>query len=1132
MSSGPATQVEMSDAEVRQVVVERVDRSFIVQAPAGSGKTELLSQRFLALLATVEEPEQVLAITFTRKAASEMRIRILEALDSAREALSEEALQAMEPHKRKRRELGQAVLRADERLGWRLLENPMRLQVRTVDSLADSIARQLPMLAGMAVDLQVTEEAGDLYREAAERTIAEIGNDGREAEAVATLLRYRDNKMMDVRDLLISMLKKRDQWLRIVSSGNTANEAELARLRAELEGALRRAVEEDLRIVRSGVKAALGTDAGELVRLSRIASEKLARVSDELPAASADELDSWRAIADLAMTKEGQIRKIINARHGLADAEDKNSCKAVLKALGERTEDADRVCALLTKVRKLPAARYSEDEWRFVRGLLVTLPRLAAHLKLVFGEEGQVDFIEMASAAKTALESEDGPTELGMAVGTQLKHLLVDEFQDTSQSQLGLVNALTRTWEEDGSNTLFLVGDPMQSIYAFREAEVSIFTRAFSSRATGGRDLRWKVSPARLRANFRSQRGLVEWFNRTHSQILTRDDDATSAVSYSEAEAIKEREPEAVTVKGFAAQDYVAEAKFVAEQVGVALAEDSAQTIAILVKARAHLVHIVRELEDRGIKFRAVKIDELAKRQTVLDLDALARAILDEADRTAWLAILRAPSCGLTLADLWELCRGDRDSTVRSLLTQRAGRLSPDGQRRVAKLLGVLKTATKESTTLSFRLVLERAWIELGGPATFKAEEFEADARDAAAYFDLLEERWAAGVRPGSRQFQSKLNELYAPADTDPSIRVELMTIHGAKGLEWDVVFIPALGRVPRGEDKQLLYWYEQPGEEELLLGPMRSVKVPDPEKTIECYLQTVAKERAKEEKKRLLYVATTRARRKLFLTGSLGKTGVPASNSLMALLWPVYEVAEQLQSSIPAAAAVAAVESTEVPVRPMRRLPEGFKLPEGPVPIEWKGRAVSEESDEKLHTYDWAGETRRRVGTVTHAFLQGISREGAEHWEGRRVEESRLAIRTALVTEGVGPEKIDEAIADVAKALTNSVSDERGRWILGARNEAASELAVTAVIDGEPRRLKIDRTFVEGNIRWIVDFKTTDIEGGDAERFFVDQVEKYREDLARYAEAVRKMDSREIRCALYFPLQKEFRVVNLESAG
>ena len=121
-----------------------VTTSFIVQAPAGSGKTELLIQRCLALLATLEAPESLLAITFTRKAAAEMRGRILDALREA------QAPSGAAGHADTRTgELARAALAADTRYGWRLLANPSRLRIQTIDALNLGLARRLPVLSGL-----------------------------------------------------------------------------------------------------------------------------------------------------------------------------------------------------------------------------------------------------------------------------------------------------------------------------------------------------------------------------------------------------------------------------------------------------------------------------------------------------------------------------------------------------------------------------------------------------------------------------------------------------------------------------------------------------------------------------------------------------------------------------------------------------------------------------------------------------------------------------------------------------------------------------------------------------------------------------------------------------------------------
>ncbi|NND44665.1 MAG: UvrD-helicase domain-containing protein, partial [Xanthomonadales bacterium] len=161
---------QAADADRRQDAID-ASRSFIVQAPAGSGKTELLIQRMLRLLARVEQPEEVLAITFTRKAAAEMRNRLVTEL---REAARDPGAGGLEPHKQLSRELAVQVLQADQAGHWELLLQPNRLQVRTIDSLCSELARRLPILSGLGGGLRVAEQPEALYQRAALRTLAVI----------------------------------------------------------------------------------------------------------------------------------------------------------------------------------------------------------------------------------------------------------------------------------------------------------------------------------------------------------------------------------------------------------------------------------------------------------------------------------------------------------------------------------------------------------------------------------------------------------------------------------------------------------------------------------------------------------------------------------------------------------------------------------------------------------------------------------------------------------------------------------------------------------------------------------------------------------------------------------------------
>ncbi|MCH8228425.1 MAG: UvrD-helicase domain-containing protein, partial [Proteobacteria bacterium] len=158
--------------------------SYIVQAPAGSGKTELLTQRMLGLLARVENPEEVVAITFTRKAAAEMSHRLLGHLQAAASNNDEwNDNGELQEHEQISRKLALAVLENDAEQGWNLLEQPSRLRIRTIDSLCSELARQLPVLSGLGGGHQIAVDADSLYRKAAMRTMAVIEDDNDELQA-------------------------------------------------------------------------------------------------------------------------------------------------------------------------------------------------------------------------------------------------------------------------------------------------------------------------------------------------------------------------------------------------------------------------------------------------------------------------------------------------------------------------------------------------------------------------------------------------------------------------------------------------------------------------------------------------------------------------------------------------------------------------------------------------------------------------------------------------------------------------------------------------------------------------------------------------------------------------------------
>ena len=499
------------DAAARERALEP-GASFIVQAPAGSGKTTLLTQRYLALLATVARPEAVLAITFTNKAAAEMRERVQDAF-----ARAAAGAPPKNPADAVTLRMAGAVLAHGRRAGWSLEEQPAQLRIQTIDALNHWLAARLPVLSRAGVGLSVETRPADLYALAAERTLAAIDDGSPLADAVATVLEHADNDAERVRDQLVGMLATRERWLRLVmrTPGGAGGS-----LRATLEAALA----EQIGGVLAAASRALGaTDPTRLVARATVAAGRVPDADDDQCALAAAPgwpwpagtgmLPAWRSLARLLLTGDGRWRRAVNVRNGFPPEakSDKAEFTALLAALA-----ADEALRRgLVAVRDLPPPSYPEAEWRALAALHEVLLGAAARLQQVFAERGRVDFVAVSRAALEALGTPDEPTDLTIALDERIEHILVDEFQDTSAPQVALVERLTAGWQPGDGRTLFLVGDPMQSIYGFREANVSLFLEI---RAAGLGALR--PGALGLEANFRSRPALVEWCNAAFAAVL------------------------------------------------------------------------------------------------------------------------------------------------------------------------------------------------------------------------------------------------------------------------------------------------------------------------------------------------------------------------------------------------------------------------------------------------------------------------------------------------------------------------------------------------------------------------------------------------------------------------------------
>jgi ATP-dependent exoDNAse (exonuclease V) beta subunit len=1119
MAERDAASLAHEDAQARAGALD-ARRSFLVQAPAGSGKTELLIQRYLALLAVVDEPERIVALTFTRKAAGEMRERVLSALVAARDGTP-----VGKDHERHTRELALAALARSDALGWGLTDNPARLAMSTFDSLAVGLARRAPLSAALGPHPRFVDDAMPLYRAAAQAALEHAAADDPDWRA---FLAHVGNDADRAVQLVAELLRRRDQWLRQVAAEG----------RDSLREGLERALEDDARAVLAATRAAFPADTGaRIAAFAAYASDVLGDHEEDerrafaaalsacapavgLPEARVETLPHWAALAEFLLTaRDGRFRRSFNKNNGFptdargADGNRQRERKSEMKALCEQLADVPGLDQTLAAAGRLPAPATGDAAWRVVEALIACLRVAVAHLELVFREEGAVDFVQGNLAALSALGADDAPSDLLLRIDARVDHLLLDEFQDTSFTQLRLLERLTEGWHGDASRTIFAVGDPMQSIYRFREAEVRLFVEAQAA----GRIAGLPVEPLTLRRNFRAQAELVRWTNATFQRVLGWvSDPARGAVAFAAAvPAIEAVAGAGATLDlALSAAD---EALRVVRRVRDAL-DAGSESIAILVRARSHLVELLPALHDAGIDFAAVDLDALGDRQAILDLTSLAHALSQPADRVAWLAVLRAPWCGLALPDLFAVA--DAVAARRGVLADALDpslaidALSDDGRRNLARAAVALRPALAARGRATLASRVRGAWLALGGPACLDdALDLEASER----FFALLAEHERGGDLPDRAAFAEALGKLFAAPETPDAARVQVMTMHKSKGLEFDTVIMPGLDRGSRSADAPLLRWRRR--ERGLVIAPSKPRGgESDP---VYDYLGDLDRAESDAESGRLLYVACTRAKTRLHLVGAppvkVDKDGGadwrPSGGSSLAKLWPAIGGMARPADTVAEGEPGIAGESP-----PLRRLRQDFVVA---IPTDVLGTAPAmSHADEARPPFDWAAETARHVGTLAHRLLARIGTDGCDAWTEARVATAEPRIRAELAAAGYTADEIPVGASKVLDVVRRTLADDRGRWLFDpAHADAHSEWAIAGVESGAIVHIVVDRTFVADGVRWIVDFKTGVHEGGDAAAFLDSEALRYREQLSRYARIVGAMDGRPVRIALYHPL-------------
>jgi ATP-dependent helicase/nuclease subunit A len=829
-----------------------------LEASAGTGKTRVLVDRYVNLLGADVDPRRVLAITFTRKAAAEMRARIVAELARAAE------IGSMPPEV------------------WKTLRGRLsEIAISTIDAFCLSLLGEFPLEADVDPGFGVADETEipRLADEALDRTLrigrAHAAHDAEVAWLFARLGEGRLHaalaRLLDRRLVAVGALDRfiahtaRDLTPEVVTARAVARLRDLL-----LGGRLSRLI-------------ATGPDAHDF----RVMAATLGRVvAAEAVADEGAVADALARLRDYCCIKTGAPRK--KPKH----------LKATFPSPALWTAHTALIAELGAELPRLVDEHRRHVNAVLARALRWLTARAIEQYRRTLDEHAMVDFTDALVKALALLERMEEFSQSRYRLESRYQHVLVDELQDTSRAQWALVELLVRAWGEgigvahEGPTppSIFVVGDRKQSIYGFRDAEVGVLDEAVRliGRLRPGRDPRRAIVQS-----FRAVPALQQFVNDVCAEVEIRPDRA-DAFRYGELDRFPVVNDDARQrpVGLVAATDTATCARAVAVEIQRMLAagetvrdRDSGVPrqvapgdVAILFRSRDSHREFERELERVGVPYYVYKGLGFFDADEVKDVLALIGYLARPASDLHAAAFLRSRCIRLSDPALTRLAP-ELAAALLSVDPPSALETLDDEDRRV---LTLARRSVARWTALADRVppadlvdtVLHESayFVELRGAAWMQARE---NLKKLRALVRRLQNRGYATLG----RVVDRLSQLMAGDESnaivDAADAVNLMTVHAAKGLEFPVVFVVNLSRGAggRGDAVDVVTRTTVDGQ------PDDLVAIDD----LVDDARTEIDAREREEAKRLVYVAMTRARDRLYLSTTLTRKGefAPAPTSL-----------------------------------------------------------------------------------------------------------------------------------------------------------------------------------------------------------------------------------------------------------
>ncbi|MBI3283845.1 MAG: UvrD-helicase domain-containing protein [Burkholderiales bacterium] len=862
--------------------------SVVVEACAGSGKTWLLVARMLRLLLAGAEPAELLAITFTRKAAQEMRERLTDLLHqlaladeaSVRSLLAERGVPPAEIA---------ALLPAARGLYEKVLSSPQALAMDTFHSWFGRLLQLAPLASAVPHGYSLIEASGELQREAYGQLMQMLMAPEHAEIKQALLYLYQETGDYNTRAMLDAFLDKRAEWWASNESGDYGTPLDW------LQDLCGRDASHDPRL-------ALWEDAAWHARLSMLArilgqgslpnQKNAAKIEQGLSAGPS--LASFELLCDGLLNSSGAPRSHNTKVKALVASVEKHLGRDQLCAFEDECQAAAEMLLLLQR-------RSAEKLVLQMNQALFTVG--AAYLdcyQALKAEQRVFDFADLEWQAYRLLNNEEFAAYLHSRLDARYKHILLDEFQDTNPLQWSIVQAWLDAYGDDAARpSVFIVGDPKQSIYRFRRAEPRVFSAA--------RDLLAQRGAYLLRTNQtrRNAQTIVDVLN-----LSMQDNGIYAAQSTaSELDGAVWRLPLIASADDGADQGQPAAGRFPlrnplltpleeaenrqryleGRQVAQALWQARAQSeadgesdfrwsdVMLLVKRRTHLSAYEKALREAGIPFVSSRRGGLLDALEVLDLIALLNFLMTPGDHRALAQVLKSPLMGASDEDLIMLAQRTESSWWKRLQAAADEACQPRLQRAAQLLQRWMQAAHDLPVHDLLDQILHQGEV-LQRYAQCASSAQRAQAIGNIHAFTELALNMDAGRYPSLPKFIAALSALQRAGDSDApdesavdsgADALRILTIHSAKGLEARIVVMLDANHSEAMKDRVgiLCQWPLQAGEQ-------RHFSVfgkKDQRGAARDALFAQEEQQAAQENWNLLYVAVTRAKQLLMVSGVAG---------------------------------------------------------------------------------------------------------------------------------------------------------------------------------------------------------------------------------------------------------------------